>query len=237
MQKNNSLCYSIIFCDLILAPATPSNTARAGGIITPIIESLAKTFNSNPNDGTARKIGSFLIFSEFHGNIITSAMFMTAMTANPLARSLAESFGIDITWSSWFLAALVPGIISLIVIPLVIYKLYPPKIKATPNAPKVAEDALKNMGKMKKAEILMALIFITVLILWIVGSLININPTLTAFIGLSLLLIFKILNWDDVKSEKGAWDILIWFSVLVMMADQLNKLGLISYLRDIVKQI
>lgn len=234
-KKTIGLCYSIIFCDLILAPATPSNTARAGGIITPIIESLAKTFNSNPKDGTARKIGSFLMFSEFHGNIITSAMFMTAMAANPLAKSLAEGFGIDITWSSWFLAALVPGIISLIVIPLVIYKLYPPEIKETPDAPMVAEDALKNMGKMKKDEILMALIFITVLILWIVGSLIDINPTLTAFIGLSLLLIFKILSFDDVKSEKGAWDVLIWFSVLVMMADQLNKLGLISYLRDIVK--
>lgn len=234
-KKTIGLCYSIIFCDLILAPATPSNTARAGGIITPIIESLSKTFNSSPKDGTERKIGSFLIFSEFHGNIITSAMFMTAMAANPLAKSLAASFGINITWSSWFLAAIVPGIISLIFIPLAIYKLYPPEIKTTPDAPKIAKDALKNMGKMKKDEILMALIFIIVLVLWVLGSLINIDPTLTAFIGLSLLLIFKILNWDDVKSEKGAWDVLIWFSVLVMMADQLNKLGVISYLRDIVK--
>lgn len=234
-KKTIGLCYSIIFCDLILAPATPSNTARAGGIITPIIESLSKTFNSSPKDGTERKIGSFLIFSEFHGNIITSAMFMTAMAANPLAKSLAASFGINITWYSWFLAAIVPGIISLIFIPLAIYKLYPPEIKTTPDAPKIAKDALKNMGKMKKDEILMALIFIIVLVLWVLGSLINIDPTLTAFIGLSLLLIFKILNWDDVKSEKGAWDVLIWFSVLVMMADQLNKLGVISYLRDIVK--
>ena len=234
-KKTLGLCYSIVFCDLILAPATPSNTARAGGIISPIVTSLAKSFGSDPENGTERKIGSFLMFSEFHGNIITSAMFMTAMAANPLAKSLAASFGIQITWFSWFLAALVPGVISLIVIPFIIYKLFPPEIKITPDAPKIAEEALKKMGKLKNSEKIMALIFILVLVLWILGGFLHINTTLTALIGFSLLLIFDILNWDDVKSEKGAWDVLIWFSILVMMADQLNKLGLISYLRDIVK--
>ncbi|MDQ0148222.1 anion permease [Eubacterium multiforme] len=234
-KKTLGLCYSIVFCDLILAPATPSNTARAGGIISPIVTSLAKSFGSDPENGTERKIGSFLMFSEFHGNIITSAMFMTAMAANPLAKSLAASFGIQITWFSWFLAALVPGVISLIVIPFIIYKLFPPEIKSTPDAPKLAEESLKKMGKLKNSEKIMALIFILVLVLWIFGGFLHINTTLTALIGFSLLLIFDVLNWDDVKSEKGAWDVLIWFSILVMMADQLNKLGLISYLRDIVK--
>lgn len=105
------LCYSIIFCDLVLAPATPSNTARAGGIMYPIVKSLAESFGSKPEDGTERKIGSFLIFSEFHGNIITASMFLTAMAANPLAQTLAKGLGVNIIWFGWFLEALVPGII------------------------------------------------------------------------------------------------------------------------------
>ncbi|MDD3224487.1 MAG: anion permease [Clostridium sp.] len=228
------LCYSIEFCDLVMAPATPSNTARAGGIIYPIIKSLSDSFHSKPEDGTERKIGSFLIFSEFHGNIITSAMFMTAMAANPLAQTLAQSLGVNISWLSWFIAALIPGIISLIVIPLIIYKIYPPEIKVTKNAPELARKKLKEMGPLKKEEKFMTAIFILILLLWVTQTLTGIDATLTALVGLSLLLILKVLTWDDIKSEKSAWDTLIWFSVLVMMANQLNKLGLIKWFSNLI---
>lgn len=233
-KKTLGLCYSIIFCDLVIAPATPSNTARAGGIIYPIIKSLSEAFGSKPEDGTERKIGAFLIFSEFHGDTITAAMFLTAMAANPLAQTLAKGLNVNITWFGWFLAALVPGIVSLIFIPLIIYKLYPPEIKDTPNAPQIAEEALSKMGPLKKQEKCMILVFAIILLLWITGSFTRIDPTLTAFIGLSLLLIFNVLDWNDVKSEKGAWDTLVWFSVLVMMANQLNKLGLIKWFSNLV---
>lgn len=228
------LCYSILFCDLVIAPATPSNTARAGGIIYPIIKSLCEAFGSRPEDKTERKIGSFLIFSEFHGDIITAAMFMTAMAGNPLAQTLAKAFNVNITWFGWFLAAVVPGIISFIVIPLIIYKIYPPEIKSTPNAVELADKSLKEMGPLKREEKFMAIIFMVILVLWITGTLTHIDATLTALVGLSLLLIFRVLDWDDIKSEKGAWDTLIWFSVLVMMADQLNNLGLIPWFGNLV---
>ncbi|MGL5577356.1 MAG: anion permease [Sarcina sp.] len=229
-KRTIGLCYSMIFCDLVLAPATPSNTARAGGIMSPIVKSLSESFGSSPDNGTQKKVGAFLMFSEFHGNIITSAMFLTAMAANPLAQTLAQNLGVHITWIGWFMAALVPGIISLIVIPIVIYKIYPPEVKKTPDAPKIAKEALDKMGPMKREEKLMAVVFVIVLILWATSTLTHLDSTLTGFIGLSLLLLFKILTWDDIKGEKGAWDVLVWFSVLVMMADQLNKLGLISWL-------
>lgn len=233
-KKTLGLCYSIIFCDLVIAPATPSNTARAGGIIYPIIKSLSEAFGSKPEDGTERKIGSFLIFSEFHGDAITAAMFLTAMAGNPLAQTLAKGLNVNITWFGWFLAALVPGVASLILIPFIIYKLYPPEVKDTPDAPEIARTALSKMGPLKKQEKFMILVFIVILFLWVTGSFTHINATLTALIGLSLLLIFKVIDWNDVKSEKGAWDTLVWFSVLVMMANELNKLGLIKWFSNLV---
>ena len=228
-KKTLGLAYSLIGVDLIMAPATPSNTARAGGVLYPIIKSLAQSFGSDPKDGTERKIGSFLVFAEYHGDMITAAMFMTAMAANPLVQTLAKSSGVNISWGGWFLAALVPGIISLIVVPWLIYKMYPPEIKETPNAKQWAEKELDQMGKMTLPEKLMAVIFIIALVLWMTGSLTKIDASLAAFLTLGLLLV-GVLSWTDVLHETGAWNTLTWFSVLVMMAGSLTTLGFIPWL-------
>lgn len=229
-KKTLGLAYSLIGVDLIMAPATPSNTARAGGVLYPIIKSLAQSFGSDPKDGTERKIGSFLVFAEYHGDMITAAMFMTAMAANPLVQTLAKSSGVNISWGGWFLAALVPGIISLIFVPWLIYKMYPPEIKETPNAKQWAEKELDQMGKMTLPEKLMAVIFIIALVLWMTGSLTKIDASLAAFLTLGLLLVVGVLSWTDVLHETGAWNTLTWFSVLVMMAGSLTTLGFIPWL-------
>ena len=236
-KKTLGLAYSLVGVDLILAPATPSNTARAGGIMFPIIKSLSESFGSSPRDGSERKMGAFLIFTEFQGNLITSAMFLTAMAGNPIAQSLAEKTAhVQITWMNWFVAAIIPGLISLIVVPFIIYKLYPPTVKETPNAKKWATEQLEEMGHMSIAEKVMVGIFIIALALWVLGSFINVDATLTAFIALALLLLTGVLAWSDILNETGAWNTLIWFSVLVLMAEQLNKLGFIPWLSKLIAQ-
>ena len=236
-KKTLGLSYSLLGADLVLAPSIPSNTARGGGIIYPIIRSLAESFNSRPYDNTEHRIGAFLMLSAFQGNIITSAMFMTAMAANPLSAKLAGDLGVEITWASWALAALVPGIIALIVIPFFIYKVFPPEIKETLNASKIASKELEKMGRIKLKEWFMLGAFILLLIMWINGKALGINGTTAAFMGLSILLLVGVLDWEDVKSEKGAWDTLVWFSSLVMMATYLNKLGFIPWLTDYIELI
>jgi len=229
-----TLSYALLGCDLVLAPATPSNTARAGGILYPIVRSLAESFGSSPADHTEKKMGSFLIYTAFQGNLITAAMFITAMAGNPLAVTLAAGMGVHISWMTWFVAALVPGILSLVLVPLIIYKIYPPEIKETPEAGKIARDKLAEMGPLSPAERRMLFCFAAVLILWILGSSIGLDATITAFIGLSLLLLLEVIDWEDVKAEKSAWNTLIWFSVLIMMATQLNSLGFIPWFSQAV---
>lgn len=234
-KKTLGLAYSLVGVDLILAPATPSNTARAGGIMFSIIKSLSESFGSSPKDGTERKMGAFLIFTEFQGNLITAAMFLTAMAGNPLAQNLAEKTAhVHITWMNWFLAALVPGLVSLIVVPFIIYKMYPPTVKETPNAKQWAENELANMGPISIAEKFMTGIFIVALALWVTGSFMHVDATLTAFIALALLLLTGVLTWKDILNETGAWNTLVWFSVLVLMADQLNQLGFIPWLSQLI---
>jgi DASS family divalent anion:Na+ symporter len=235
-KKTLGLSYSLIASDLMLAPAMPSNTARAGGILMPIIRSLSEAYGSRADDGTERKVGAFLIKSSFQGDMITSAMFLTAMAANPLAAQIALSItGYEITWTGWMLAALVPGLISLIIIPLVVYKLYPPEVKETPEAPNMAETKLREMGPLKRQEWFMIAVFVILLVLWISGSYIGLDATVAAFVGLVILLVTQVLSWSDIKKEEGAWDTLVWFSVLVMMAEYLNSLGMIPWFSDLMQ--
>ncbi len=169
-RRSLGLGYSLIVTDLLLAPAILSNTARTGAIVFPILRSIARSYGSEPHDGTARRIGAFLIQTSFQGTVITSAMFLTAMAANPLAAELAAHFGVEITWGAWALAAAVPGLVSLAVVPWVLYKTYPPEIRDTPEAAQIAIDRLAEMGRLKRREWIMLGTFTLLLLLWILGG-------------------------------------------------------------------
>jgi divalent anion:Na+ symporter, DASS family len=229
-KRTLGLSYGLAATDLILAPAMPSNTARAGGIIMPIMTSIARAYGSKPGDGTERKIGSFLTLTAYQVVCVTSAMFLTAMAANPLAQKLAADLNVSITWTGWMVAALVPGLVSLIVIPWVIYRLFPPEIKETPEAVDIAKSKLKEMGRTSRGEWMMLGVLVVLLVLWIFAKQLgDLNATTAALIGLSLLLLLGVLGWEDIKAETGAWDTLVWFAALVMMAGFLNKMGMIPW--------
>jgi DASS family divalent anion:Na+ symporter len=233
-KKSLGLAYGLVATDLVLAPAIPSNTARAGGVVFPILLSLAKSYGSEPDDGTARKIGAFLTLAAFQGTVITSAMFLTAMAANPLAAEMALGLGVEVTWGDWALAAIVPGLVSLVVVPFAIYKLYPPEIKETPEAANLARSELSKMGRMKKGEAIMLGTFITLLVMWIFGPSIGLHPTMAAWVGLGILLLSGVLTWRDVCGETEAWNTLVWFAALVMMAGYLNELGFVPWFSETV---
>lgn len=91
-------------------------------------------------NGTEKKLGAYLMKTCFQTTTISSAMFITAMAANPLAVDLArDALGTTISWGTWALAGLVPGLICLVATPLILYVLYPPEVKDTPDAPAKAK--------------------------------------------------------------------------------------------------
>ena len=236
LGKNTlGLAYGLSVTDIALAPAIPSTTARAGGVIYPIAEALAINFKSNPKDESRNRIGTFLMLTISHVNDITSAMFLTAFTGNLLAAKLVTtSLGITLGWGQWFVAAIGPCLVSFVVIPLVIYFLTNPELKRTPEAPKLAAEELKKMGVITVKEIIMGVTVVLLLALWIFGKNFGIDSTTTAFIGLTILILTGVLSWDDIKGEKAAWDTLIWFAALLMMAGQVNKLGVTKWLGDTI---
>ncbi|MBJ7549821.1 DASS family sodium-coupled anion symporter [Marinomonas ostreistagni] len=243
-RKTVGIGYALALSELVIAPVTPSNTARGGGIIHPIMKSIASSFGSQPEDGTARKIGHYLALVNYQINPITSAMFITATAPNPLVvQFIADATGaaISITWGMWALAALLPGLVCIAFVPLLVYLVYPPEIKNTPDARTFAKSKLHEMGPMTFDEKIMVFVFALLLVLWagipamLFGTGFAMNTTAVAFLGLSILLITGVLSWDDVLKEKSAWDTVIWFSALVMMATFLNKLGLVSWFSSLME--
>lgn len=69
-KKTLSIAYSIAFCETILAPVTPSNIARVGAIINPIVQAIARSFKSTSEDGTQNKIGTYLSLVNYQANLI-----------------------------------------------------------------------------------------------------------------------------------------------------------------------
>ncbi len=223
--------YSLVATDLVLAPAIPSNTARAGGVVFPILQSIAKTvFGDDPVKGP--QTSAFLTLVTYQGTVITSGMFVTSMVANPLIVQLAATQGIVITWTGWTVAALVPGLLSLIVIPLVIYAAYRPGFVKTPEAPAFARAALKEMGPMKRGERLMGGISIVMIVMWIFGTVLSLDPTATAIMAIAALLLTGVLTWDDLCTQREAWDTYVWFATVVMMATFLAQFGLIKWFSE-----
>lgn len=224
-KRTLGLAYALSLVETVLAIGIPSNNARVNGIMYPIIDNLSKEMGSDPKKGTQREMGSYLVFNEYEVNIVTSTMFLTGLAGNMVALGIAKTQNVNISWMQWFLAAIVPGIISLILVPFILYKIYPPKIKETPNAHAWADKKLKSLGKMTAAEEIMLVVFVLAVALWLVGPKIGIDATEVSFIAVALLLITGVINVKDMLNQSFAWNILTWLSVIMLMSQKLMTLG------------
>lgn len=229
------LAYGLVITDCLLAPAIPSVTARAGGILYPVATELSESFGSSKEKGTESLIGSFLISVGYQSSVITSAMFLTAMAGNPVLAGLAKHSGVKLSWALWAKAAILPGILSLIAMPLLLYKIVPPTIPSTKEAVRSAKLRLKAMGPLSKNEKIISLIFSLLIVLWTLGDVFKISATTTALIGVLLLILTNILDWQkDVVTNSIAWETFIWFASLMMMAAFLNQFGFIAFIGNSV---
>jgi divalent anion:Na+ symporter, DASS family len=226
-RKTLGLGYSLVITDFLLASSIPSTGARSGGIILPIARSVSETYESRPDDGTAGKLGTFLMNLLYQCEVIICASFLTGQASNVIIRDFVQrQTSIDLNYSVWFVSAVVPSIVSLIVIPLMIYRFFPPGIKETPNAVKFAGAELAKLGAVKREEKILLAVFILIVALWTTSQLHNIDATVIALFGIGVLLLTRVLEWRDLIDETHAWEVFIWYGGLVQMARSLGETGI-----------
>jgi len=219
------IAYALQMTDVTLASGVPSITARSAGMVLPVARSIAELFDSRPGDGEKR-LGTYLIATMYQGSAVACAMFLTGQASNLLGASLALKLAnVEVTWSSWFVAAIVPGLLSCAVVPWISYKCLPPEIQRTPEASTFAGRELAGMGPLSKDEWVTLLVFSGVGLMWMTSAFHHLDVTLVALVGLGVLLVTGTMSWTTASSERAAWDVFVWYGGMLRMGELLNATG------------
>jgi divalent anion:Na+ symporter, DASS family len=224
-----SLAYSIAAANSVLAPFVPSDTARGGAIIYPITRSLTRALGSEP--GPQGATGAFLMLSAFHTNYVASGLFLTSMAANPLIADYAARIAhVEISWTRWALATLLPGVLSMVLVPWILSRWSPPAPGEAAAAREFAASQLAALGPVTAAERSLLLILAAVMAGWVFSPLHGVPNTFVAIAGLAAILIARVIDWQVMLAERAAWDVFLWFGPLLMMSDQLAETGVVGVL-------
>jgi divalent anion:Na+ symporter, DASS family len=236
-HRSLGLGYALASTSALLASVIPSVGARSGGVIFPVAKSLAEAYESRPG-ASANRLGAFLFVTLYQCEVVICAIFLTGQASNPIIAKFAlQEAGVQLTYSRWLAGAIVPGLLSLLIVPLVIYRLFPPEVKHTPAAAAAASDELKRLGPMTRAEKTMLAVFALVafgdkLAAWTGGRVPDIHYATVALVGICVLLVGRVLDWEDLLAERNAWDVFIWYGGLVRMAEALGETGITKRFAD-----
>ena len=233
-RRTLTLGYGIALADTVLAPFTPSNTARSGGTIYPIVRQLPSLYQSLPNDPSARRVGSYLMWVAIATTCVTSSLFMTALAPNLLALAIiSKTLHLDIAWMQWFAVIAPAGILLLLAVPLLSYWLYPPQVKQSHDVVDWAASQLAKLGPLSRHELVVAILVVMALILWIAGAA-YINATTVALGVVCLMLVTGTFSWRDMLTDSAAWNTFVWFGTLVALADGLSRVGFVTWLAHLI---
>ncbi len=235
LGKNSlSLGYAATLADTVLAPFTPSNTARSAGTMFPVFVNLPPIYGSLPNDPSARRIGGYLLWTTFAASCVTSTLFMTGCAPNFLAIEFIRKIAnVNLTYQQWFLAAAPFAIPLLLLLPLIGYAICPPELKKSPEIPKWARQKLDEMGPLSINEIILGVLVLIAIVLWVAAGE-YIEAAMVAFMVVSALLVFGVLKWSDMARYHSAWTTIVLLATLVAMAEGLSKTGFIKWFADYV---
>ena len=222
------LAYSIVLTDAAIAPAFPSNTAR-GGVLFPIVLSVAQGSGSRPDDprgSAARCLPDVLRHGEPGGVV---GVVDDGDVGQPDRYAVVKEFGLEIGFGKWLLVACVPALAAILALPLVVAKIYPPRVGRTPEAPLAARKALSELGPLTRDEWITAVVFVVMVSGWIFADSLKLNVTSIAFAGLGVLLMMRVLTLADIATQGDTLSTFLWLAVLFALSGQLNELGFMGY--------
>ena len=230
-RSSLGLGYSIFIVDGLIAPAFPSNTARSG-VLYPLAFSVAQAAGASPDAPDRRRLGQFLMFAGIASLSLSSALWLTAMAANPLGVEIGREFGLRASFGSWLVASSVPTLAAMVLLPLLLFRVIRPEVTATPEAPAAARAALAQRGPLTRNEKIVGLTFLGMVVLWGAAASFDLDSTAVALLGLGVLLATGVLTLGDIAREGDVLATFIWFAALFSLSSQLNGLGFMAYLGD-----
>ncbi len=233
-KSSLGLGYVLGVTDLMLATSIPGAPARVGGLVYPLAQGIFEVVGSKPYQNP-RRLGAYLTVLLYMMDMVAGSLFLTGMGPNILSVKLASQIlGVEVTWGLWTLAA-VPGFLVFILVPIIVYIMYPPELVSVKEVREMACVQLKTLGPVTKREIIVGLTFLLCLVLWATSSMTQIDTTLVAFLGVTIMLLTDVIQWQDIAESKETWGILIWFGGIIGLSSALVKQGFFGWLTNIMK--
>ncbi|KAI8974445.1 Sodium/sulfate symporter [Pilobolus umbonatus] len=246
-SKVLGLGYAILISELVLAPFVPSNTARGGGIVLPVVQSIAVTLGSTPD--TNPRVGGFLMLVGAHSNLLSASMYLTGMAPNPIVIAKANKLfpHLHFDFMTWITRSIAPALFSAALLPLIIAYLC--NLSKNKESDEEEEDEhlksdviehataqLHEMGTLSVKEIQLCSVLFMCLFLWITSAYTRLDSTLVALIGIVSLLHLGTIQWKDIANNKNAWETLFWLGGFVTIAGQLSEAGASAFLGHKISQ-
>lgn len=229
-KSSLGLGYTIAFADLILTPVIPSNTARSGGIIYPIVINIPTLCNSSPTY-KRRKIGAYITWVSISTTCISSAIFLMVLTPYMLMISSASNtMDITISLDAWLHVSLFLLFPLFLLTPFLVYVIYPPERKNVPEASYWALNELQKIGKISFKEIIMGVFTLLIVCVWFFAKRFDISIISILTLILGMMIVMRIISWDDIIGNKSLWNIYIWFATLITLASGFQTKEIIQWL-------
>lgn len=154
---------------------------------------------------------------------------------------VSDAYGIEINFAEWMMVGVPVVILGL---PVIFYALanliYPVRIDSLPGGREYILDEMKSLGNISKPEVLVAIIFTLVGVMWMTRPLIErVMPEISdagiAIFGALLLFLIPVdlknatflMRWKD--AEKLPWGVLILFGGGLSLAGAIQRTGLAEW--------
>ncbi|KAJ2745993.1 hypothetical protein GGI20_001695 [Coemansia sp. BCRC 34301] len=221
--------YAVCLAELALAPFIPSNTARGGGIVYPVVESIIASLGIDSDRGE-NPTGGYLVMIASTANLLSSSLFITGMAGNPIVASKATSiFGIEFGFADWLIGASVPTLLLLFVLPPALRLVLRPRVNFAQLSHEIHEQHLE-LGQISPDELKLCGTLLTCLVLWVGSPYFGIDATVVAYMAIVALTLLDVLAWDDIVKNYRAWDTFFWLASFITLAEQLSALGVTDWI-------
>lgn len=239
------LGFAIAATELLLAPFMPSNAARNGGIVFPLLAELP-AFRSDDGEGppteSVRRLGAYATWTAFASNAITSATFPSALAANGLGLAIAARIvGPGVTAPAYLVAMAPVSIVLLIATPLLACAMLRPPAEDAVALRAAAAARLARLGRWSRMEIATGCAFAAAVVLWVGSGFVAgptapgavggaLNPATVALLLVAALLAAGVLDFDDIASDRRTWGATVFLATFIALADGLGRLGILRVL-------
>lgn len=216
------LLYATSMVNNLLAPVMPSNTAR-GALLCGVAEGVCDGVGLRPGE---YKGDHTIILTNLYTNTTNTFVFLTATSANLLGlQIIMDMTGMPFTWNNWFAATSVPGIPVLLLLPLLVYKMFPFTMADPEHCREMARQKLAEMGAISTPEKRTAIMLAVIALIWSTEFIHNIPSTQTVFLLIFLLMPgIGAVTWKDV-GNRISWSAMIWLGMAIGIAGVINKTG------------